>query len=805
MSFETTFRDLRYAARGLRRNPGFATTAICSLAIGIGTSVGVFSVADGLLLRPLPYPEPDQLMMVWEAREGDSRNSVSPANYLDWKARSSVFGSLAAFEDGRAALADGGRAAELDVQYVSAELLPLVGVQPLRGRLFSASEDQPGQPDVVLISYRLWQGWFGGDEGVIGRRLQVSARPATVIGVMPPGFYFRNRNTDLWETLGLDPAQDYRRSIGRYLMAAGRLKAGVGRAQAQSQMTAVARQLESEFPASNTGWTVNVEPLRESLVSDLRPSILVLLGAVGLLLGAACANVANLLTARQFSRRLEVAIRNALGADRGRVIRLLLTESLAIGLAGGALGLAMGRTIVRGLLALAPRELSQNISVAVDDRIVLFACVISVLTSVLFGVVPSLVASRVAAVEGLREGSRGSLGGPAHLRAFLVGAEVAMSVMLLSGAGLLFRTLVGLQAVDPGLNPAGVLTFRVLLPTARYPDPRSRTEFFSRALSDIERLPGVEGASAVSFLPFNGLAAATDLKIDGRPPANPGQEPSAVVRTVMPGYFRVLAVPLKKGRVFSPADSVPQSPYRFVVNEEFVERYFPREDPLGQRISVDMDEKNPFGEIVGVVGNVKEGALDKEPEPTVYYDHSHLTYTGISFVVRAKGDPMGLADGVRRTIQRIDPSQPIAQLRTMESVVRETFARQRFSMLLMGGFSLASLLLAAVGLYGVMAYSVTERTREFGVRAALGAEPAHIVGLVLRGGLAVVLLGTVAGLSGALALSGLLKSLLFGVGTRDAATFAAVPCVLVSVALVAAYLPARRASRLAPVDALRAE
>jgi putative ABC transport system permease protein len=712
---------------------------------------------------------------------------------------------MAVFGDGRAALAEGRRAEELDLQWVGADLLPMLGVQPLRGRLFSAAEELPGAPDAVLISYRLWQGWFGGDEGVIGRVVQVSARPATIIGVMPPGFYFRNRNTDLWETLPLDPARDYRHTAGRYLMSAARLKPGVGRDEAQAQMTAIARQLEGENPAFDTGWTVNVEPLRESLVSDLRASLLVLLGAVGLLLGAACANVANLLMARQVSRRLEIAVRTAMGADLGRLVRQLLTESLALGLLGGALGVAMARWIVLGLLALAPQELSRNISVAVDYRIVLFACVTSLLTGVVFGVAPSLFASRLAGVAGLREGGRGSLGGPAHLRAWLVGAEVALSVMLLSGAGLLFRSLVGLQGVDPGLNPAGVLTFRVLLPTARYPKPASRTEFFERALGEIERLPGVKHASAVSFLPFAGLAAATDLRIEGRPPAPPGQEPSAVVRTVMPGYFRVLAIPVRKGRVFEPRDNVPQSPYRFVVNEAFVQTYMAGEEPLGQRISVDMDDTNPFGEIVGVVGNVKEGALDKEPEPTVYYVHSHLNYTGMAFVVRSQGDPLAQAEPVRRVIQGLDRSQPIAEVRTMESVVQETFARQRFSAVLLGSFSVASLLLAAIGLYGVMAYSVSERTREFGVRAALGAEPAQIVTLVLRSGMVVAVLGTLAGLGGALALSGALKSLLFGVGPRDAATFASVPVVLVSVALVASYLPARRASRLAPVEALRAD
>jgi putative ABC transport system permease protein len=808
MTLETTWQDLRYAIRGLRRNPGFAATAILSLALGIGASVAIFTLADNLLLRPLPYREPGQLMMVWEFNphiKGTSRNVVSPANYRDWKAQNSVFENMAVFNDGRGAFADGARVEELEEQYVSADLLPMLGVQPWRGRLFTAAEDLPNAPDVVLIGYRLWQSWFGGSEDVIGRKVQIRSRPATIIGVMPPGFYFRNRNTDVWETIGLDPARDYRKKSGRYLMSVARLKPGVTRDRAQTQMTAIARRLESDYPLFNTYWTVNVEPLRDSLVSEVKTSMLVLLGAVGLLLAVACANVANLLMARYYSRRREMAVRVAIGAGRGRVVRQLITESVALGLAGGVLGVMLARWTVLGLLALAPLELSRNISIAVDYRIVLFALAVSVGTGSIFGLAPSLVASRAGLMRGLREDSRSSVGGAGRLRARLVAAEVALSVMLLAGAGLLFRSLVGLQGVDPGLNPARVLTFSVLIPGARYREPVQRTQFFTRALEQIERLPGVESASAVSFLPFDGMAAGTGVAIAGRAPAKPGEGLGATIRTVLPGYFRTVGIPVKRGRVFTPADNRLDSPYRFVVNQAFVEKYMAGEEPLGQQISVEMDAKNPFGEIIGVVGNVKEGALDKEPAPTVYYIHAHLIYTGMVFVVRAKGDPLSLANPVRRVIHGIDSAQPVAQIRTMEAVVRETFARQRFSALLLGGFSLVSLLLAAVGIYGVLAYSVTERTREIGVRVALGAEPGRIVALVLGNGMRFVLVGTLVGMGGALALTGLLKSLLFGVRAHDAATFAAVPVVLMAVALLAAYLPARRASRLEPVDALRAE
>ena len=806
MTLETIWQDLRYAARGASRNPGFAITAIFSLALGIGASVAIFTLTDNLLLRPLPYRDPGQLMMVWEmnhSRPAMTRNVVSPANYRDWKAQNHVFQSMAVFAEGPSAFSDGNRVEELDEQYMSADLLPMLGVQPFRGRLFTAAEDLPNTPNLVLISYRLWQSWFAGDDGVIGKQIQVRSRPGTIIGVLPPGFYFRNRNTDLWEAMGLDPARDYRKNAGRYAMSVARLKPGATRERAQAEMTAIAKRLETEYPQFDTNWTVNVEPLRDSLVSEVKTSMLVLLSAVGLLLAVACANVANLLLARYTSRRREMAVRVAIGAGRARVVRQLITESLALGVTGGLLGVALARWAVLRLIALAPLDLARNVAIEVDYRIVLFAVAASVLTGLVFGLAPSFVASRADLTRGLREDSRSNAGGGGNLRSVLVGTEVALSVMLLAGAGLLFRSLVGLQAVDPGLNPARVLTFSVLIPGARYREPLQRTQFFKTALEQVEQLPGVESASAVSYLPFNGMSAGTDLKIAGRPAVKPGEELVAAIRTVMPGYFRTLGIPVKRGRVFTAADNTLDSPYRFVVNEAFVQKYMAAEEPVGQQISVEMDGKNPFGEIIGVVGNVKEGALDKEPTPTVYYIHSHLVYTGMVFVVRTKNDPLLLADPVRKVIHGIDPLQPVAQIRTMDEIVRETFARQRFSALLLGGFSLVSLLLAAVGIYGVLAYSVTERTREIGVRVALGAEPARILALVLGSGMRVVLVGAAAGLGGAMALTGLLRSLLFGVQPHDAATLSAVVAVLLLVALAAAYLPARRAAQLAPVDALR--
>jgi putative ABC transport system permease protein len=495
----------------------------------------------------------------------------------------------------------------------------------------------------------------------------------------------------------------------------------------------------------------------------------------------------------------------AIGAGRARVMRQLLAESIALSLAGGILGVVLARFFVSGLLALAPAELARNASIAVDYRIVLFAVGISFLTGVAFGLGPTLMASRTDVARGLQESGRSAVGGSSRLRSGLVAAEVALSVILLAGAGLLFQTLIGLQAVDPGLNPARVLTFNVQAPAARYRQPIQAVQFYSRAVDGMAKLPGVESASAVSYLPFTGLAAGTSFSIDGRPPAKPGEEPGTVVRTVLPGYFHTIGIPLLKGRVFTAEDNTLDSPYRFVVNRALVQKYFATEDPLGRRISVDMDSRNPFGEIIGVVGDVKEGALDKEPQPTVYYVHAHLTYGSMTFVLRAKSDPLILAEAARGVVRGLDPALPVAQVRTMESVVRETFARQRFSGLLLAAFSLISLVLAAVGLYGVLAYSVTERTREIGVRLALGAEPRRIMAQVLRSGLRVVIAGIVVGIAGASALTGLLRSLLFGVGAHDFTTFASVPLALLAVAMLASYVPARRAARTAPAEALRAD
>jgi putative ABC transport system permease protein len=802
---EAFAQDIRYALRGFRKNPGFALTAILSLSLGLGTSLAIYTVADNLLLRPLPYPHFSQLVMIWEdhVRYNQAHGIVAPRNYFVWKTRNDVFQDIAAFDTGHAVLSDRGRAEEFAEIEASSSLMPMLGVQPILGHRFTEVESRKGSEPVMLISFRLWQAWFGGDRNILGKKIVFGGRPRTIVGVLPPNFYFRNREIDIWSPLVISPAEN--NGDGRWLECLARLKPGVTLKQAQAEMSTIARQRAVDDPEFNKGWTVTLEPLRDALVRDVKPSLIVLLGSVGLLLAVACANVANLLLARYAARQREMALRASLGAGRPRVVRQLLTESILLAAIGGASGMLVAKWAVALLVFLAPKDLTQSIEVVLDLRIYLVAACLAALTSILFGLAPALAGSRTELAQAMQMDGRSSIGTKGRLRACFVGAEIALSVVLLSGALLLFRSLERLQNVNPGINAANLLTLRISLPGAHYSKPSQTIQFFARAVHGIASVPGVRAASAVSHLPFNGLVPATLVQIAGRPHTKPGEDQMVTVRTVLPGYFQTMGVPLLSGRDFTAADDIEDTPHRFIVSQAFVRKYLGGSNPLDQQISAWMEEKNPFGQIIGVVGDVRDETLDQLPTPTVYYPHAHLAYNRMILVVRANSNPLALTEPIRQVIRSLDPAQPIADVRTMNEVIANTFSRQQFSALLLAGFSAASLLLAAVGVYGILTYSVSERTREIGVRIAIGATPGRVMSLIARAAAAPVFAGVIAGIAGALALTGLLQNMLFNISPRDPLTFAVVPMILAMVALFSAYLPARRASRLDPMVALRTE
>ena len=799
---EHFIQDVRYAFRGFRQNPAFTVTAALSLALGLGASLAIYTVADNLLLRPLPYANGSRIGMLWEQKGDYLHGIVAPRNYFAWKARTDAFADMAVFTPGHAVLTDKTRTEELSDIAAEPGILNMLGTKPLIGRTFTASDRAPGAPPVILISYRLWQGWFAGDPAVIGRRVQYAGKQQTIAGVLPANFYFLDRGVDIWRPLTITPSTNNR--DGRWLDCLALLKPGVSLTRAQAEITQVARQLSIQDPSFSKGWTVQVETLRDALVRQVKLSLLVLLGAVGLLLAVACANVASLLLARYTARQREIALRISLGAGRMRVIRQLLTESLILAFIGGAIGMLVARVAVSALVQLAPKDLTQSIRIATDMRVYLVALALTALTSVLFGLAPALAGSRTDLSLQLQDGGRSHIGSGGNLRAWFVGGEIAISVVLLSGALLFFRTLDKLQNVNPGLRADQVLTLRVSLPEARYSHDEKTVQFFQRTVDQVRALPGVISASGISHLPFNGMHPGTLIQISGEPPARPGEEKSASVRTVLPEYFRTLGIPLLAGRDFTEADNRVTAPLHFIVSRQFVEKFLRDSNPLDKQLKVWMAAKNPFGQIIGVVDDVHDETLEDEPSPTVYYPHAQLPYDQMVILAHTAVDPLSLVVPIRRIVRSVDSTQPIADVRTMEEVIATTFSRQHFSALLLAGFSAASLLLAAIGVYGILAYWVSGRVREIGVRVAVGATPANIRSLVFRSAAGPVIAGVAAGITGALALAGLIRTLLFGIGPHDPVTLVLAPVTLALVALLAAWIPSRRAATLDPACALRA-
>jgi putative ABC transport system permease protein len=802
---ESFIMDLRYGTRSLLKKPGFTVTAVVALALGIGANTAIFSVINGVLLRSLSYAQPENIVMLWEANLSRTRlqNVVSPANFFDWQKGSTSFEYMAAAWDTRLNLTGGGaEPEEIEAQRVSAHFFSALGVQPSLGRSFAADEDRPGGNPVIVLSHRLWRSRFGGNASIIGQQVTVSGRAFSVIGVMPPDFDFLNAEVQAWTPLALDPAMDYRQS-GRFLRCVGRLKPGVPIEQAHAELNGIAKRLEETYPAYNKGWSVNLVPIHEQIVGDIRPILIVLFGAVAFVLLIACANVANLLLSRAAARHKEFALRAALGASRLRLVRQMLTESVLLSLTGGAAGVALAYWGIQMLIAFGPANIPRLHEITIESRVLGFTFVVALLTGVLFGLLPALQASRPDLNDALKQSARGSTGGKSRVfRNLFVVAEVSLALVLLIGAGLMIRSFFRLHSVRTGFSSEHVLTMRVQLPSAKYPEAQQRGNFFKQARDRIAALPGVNAVGAINFLPLNGLASSTSFDIEGRPEPAPGEKPGTEVRVVTPNYFTAMGIPLLKGRVLDEHDGAESR--ALVINETFAKKFFPNEDPVGKRLIINWDPK-VADEIVGVVADIKESALDRDANPAIYWPHPREPYQFMNFILRTATDPMIAASAAQKEIRAIDPDQPVADVRTMEAVVAKSIARPRFNALLLGIFAAVALVLASVGLYGVMNYSATQRTHEIGIRMALGATKTDVMRLVVGNGMLLSFIGIAIGVVAASGLTRVMQSFLFGVEATDALTFGAVSALLVLVALVASYIPARRATLVNPVIALRYE
>ena len=799
-------QDLRIGARLLLRAPGFTAVAVAALAIGIGANTAIFSVVNTLLLKPLPYAEPDRLAVIWEHNIPRDRknNVVAPGNHIHWRELNTSFEEIAAVGmTFNTTLTGNGDPTEVPFQYVSASFFPIIGVSPSLGRAFTAAEDNP-QSRVVVISDRLWRTRYSADPGILSRPITVDGQPCVVVGVMPPGFTYLDKTVDLWRPLPYTPAQA-RTPRGRWLTTIGKLKAGVSIEQAQRDMTRVHAELTRQFPEFNTGWTARVVPLREQLTGNIRPALYVMLGAVAFVLLIACANVANLLLARATARQRELAVRSALGAGRGRLIRQLLAESLVLACAGGAAGLLLGWWGLRLLrVVVAERIPIQRLDVVgVDGSVLAFTVAASVLSGVFFGLIPAFSAAGGSLLAVMKEGGRtGSSARGKRTRSTFVVVEVALALVLLVGAGLLVRSFVQLLNVDAGFDTDRTITMRVSLPSARYGQQPQQAQFFERLLERVRTLPGVQSAGAVNFLPLTGLGSATGYAAVGDPPPPLGQEPVADVRVIGGAYFKAMGIPLLRGRFFS--SDVSDTTNKIIVNEALVRRHWPNQDPIGKRIKVSWNDDRE-DEIVGVVGDVIHVSLDTKIRAMTYWPMGRFPYSSMTLAVRTSGEPGSIANAVTGAVREIDGDLAVVDIRSMDEVVSRSVAERRLMMVMLTIFAGAALILAAVGIYGVIAYSVTQRTQEIGIRVALGAQRSHVLKMVVGQAVGLALAGIVLGGAAAFVLTRFMREMLFEVKPFDPLTFAAVAVALAAVAALASFIPGRRATRVDPVIALRAE
>jgi predicted permease len=798
--------DFRHGCRLLRRSPGFALIAVATLALGIGANTAIFSTVDAVLIRALPYADPGRLVMVWEdAREiGFPRNTPAPGNYHDWAQLNRSFSGMAATRGATASLTGDGAPEQAIGRAVTPSFFTVLGVAPIHGRAFTEAEDR-ARAQVVVISYGLWQRRFGGDPGIVGRTLLMNGSRYDVVGVMPRGFVFVNRNVDYWIPTSFPPEVAVNKN-SHYLNVVARLAPGVSLAAARDDMRRVDETMQRRYPRDNRGLRSTVVPIAEELVGDTRAELFVLMAAAVAVLLIACANLASLMLSRAVGRRGELAVRAALGATRGRLVRQMLVEAAIVSVAGGLLGVAIAPAGVSLIAQLTPRGLIEQTPSTLDVRLLAFAAALSIATGVAFGLLPALQAARASLHDAMQQTARSTAGGGSRLtRDALVVLQVAAALVLLVGAGLMLQTLANLRALDLGFRADHLLTLRTTLPRPRYADPWKRLAFYERVIADVRALPGVEAAAYASYLPFTTSGNTIWVGIDGRP-QRPDESRDALYRVATTDYMRTLGVRAVEGRLLDDRDRANAPPV-VVVNDTFARTYWPDGSPIGARLRFG-DPDGPLFTVVGVVKDVRERGYQPMMKPGVYLSYAQTPTTWAvpeSLVVRTLGRPEDLAAAARQIVQRVDPDQPVSAVRTMDEIVDLDVADRHLQMLLLGAFASLALLLASVGLYGVLSYAVSQRSREFGLRMALGATAESVMRMVVGRGLALTGAGVAIGVALAWALTRTMQNLLFGVAAGDPRTFGAVVAMLIVIAVVACYVPARRAARVDPIEALREE
>jgi putative ABC transport system permease protein len=803
-------QDLRFGGRQLLKSPGFTLVAVLTLALGIGATTAIFSVVYGVVLRSLPWKEPERLVRpMFISPEGERHGAFSAPNFMDVRAQSKTLSGLAGVSGGTLNLSGGGAEPErLPAAWVTANYFDVIGIRPLAGRTFAPDEDRPGAPRVAVISEEFWGRRFGRDTGVIGRVVTLNGQPHTVVGVLARGSQLP-AGSDAWVPLVFSE-NDLKGRGSVWFAGIGRLAPGVTREKAQAELDVIARRLAEQYPDANAGYMkgMALESLQENMIGETRKPLLILLGAVGFVLLIACVNVANLLLVRAAAREGEIVIRSALGAGRTRIVRQLLTESLVLALVGGAAGVALAWWATKALVKLAPRGIPRLEEIGLDGTTLLFAFGISLFTGVLFGLAPALQTSRTDLSGVIREGTRGSKGrGATRARGALVVAEMALAVILLAGAGLLIRSFARLQKVDPGFNPKGVVTFNLELPASKYSDDAKLRTFMAGLMERMEQLPGVASAGATVYgMPLDDQVNVLTFSVAGRPPAPPGKEESMRIANATPDYFKTLGIPILRGRGFTPQDR-DGAPQVVVITQEAARRYFPNEDPLGKRIDLGWTAGGVTrgGDVVGIAADFKQETLSQGSEPQLYLPYDQAPLESLSVVLRSTRDPQLVASAAKAKLRELDPDLPIYGLQSMEEAVSKSTAQSRFYMLLLGGFAVVSLILAAIGIYGVIAFAVRQRTQEIGIRIALGATSQRVTRMVVGQGMALAGAGALVGLLGAAFATRGMQSLLFEVKTSDPTIYVGVALVLVLVAAVASYLPARRAALTDPQLALRGE